>query len=183
MNKNSACVVVYSEIARGVVKCGMRSAHGGVGLGLSTKAASWLYENGQHEQIMPKRIMRVIKGLKNVGKKKTTPPPAAEEVKPVIKAASNGGPVKSGARPAKPVTIEAKIDVGFGNSLYLRGEGLGLDWNRGIPLTCEGGSTWKWSCEASEALKFKLLLNDAVWAKGEDLVATPGERIEVAPKF
>jgi hypothetical protein len=42
---------------------------------------------------------------------------------------------------------------------------------------------WKWSGEAGEKLKFKLLLNDSVWAKGEDLVAKPGERLQVAPAF
>jgi hypothetical protein len=33
---------------------------------------------------------------------------------------------------AKPVTtIEAKIDVGFGNNLFVRGEGPGLSWEKG----------------------------------------------------
>ncbi len=83
----------------------------------------------------------------------------------------------------KTVTIEAKIDVGFGNTLYLRGEGKGLSWRQGIPLKCLDGTTWKWSGEADDKLKFKLLINDAIWAKGEDLVAAPGEKVEVAPSF
>ena len=123
--------------------------------------------------------MRLIKGIKNAGKKKAAAAPGPELVKTAAKTASNGSPARSG----KQVTIEAKIDVGFGNSLYLRGEGLGLNWERGIPLKCEDGSTWKWTCEADEALKFKLLLNDAVWAQGENLVAAPGQKVEVAPRF
>src|SRR5262245_50832841 len=83
----------------------------------------------------------------------------------------------------KPVTIEARIDVGFGNSLYLRGEGHGLNWNQGVPLTCVDGSTWKWTGQASDTLKFKLLLNDSVWAAGDDLIVVPGGKVEVSPAF
>jgi hypothetical protein len=100
-----------------------------------------------------------------------------ETASPKMTMASNG---HSGS---KTVTIEAKIDVGFGNTLYLRGEGPGLNWNQGIPLTCVDDSTWKWSGPAAEALRFKLLLNDSVWSKGEDLVAAPGDKVEVAPAF
>src|SRR6185437_14125736 len=84
---------------------------------------------------------------------------------------------------AKPVTTEAKIDVGFGNTLFLRGEGLGLSWTKGVPLTCVDGNTWKWTGDASEQVKFKLLLNDQVWSQGEDLIATPGQKVEIAPAF
>src|SRR4030095_613806 len=36
-----------------------------------------------------------------------------------------------------PVTIlEAKIDVGYGNTLFIRGEGPGLSWAQGTPMTC-----------------------------------------------
>jgi len=80
-------------------------------------------------------------------------------------------------------TIEAKIDVGFGNNLFLRGQGAGLSWDRGIPLTCVDGKTWQWSGKADDKLTFKLLLNDAVWAKGADLVAAPGQKVRVAPAF
>ena len=67
-----------------------------------------------------------------------------------------------------------------GNTLYLRGEGIkGVDWNHGIPLKCIDGSTWQWSGEADEKAKFKLLLNDIVWAKGEDLVVAPGQKLQI----
>ena len=85
---------------------------------------------------------------------------------------------------AKPVTtIEAKIDVGFGNNLFVRGEGAGLSWDKGSPLKCVAPSTWQWSGEAGAPLKCKLLLNDSVWMSGEDLVITPGKRVEVTPAF
>jgi hypothetical protein len=99
------------------------------------------------------------------------------EPKPTMTASTGNG------NAARPVTIEARIDVGFGNMLYLRGEGLGLSWTQGIPLTCVDGKIWKWTGEATDQLKFKLLLNDQVWSQGEDIVAVPGQKLEICPAF
>jgi len=80
-------------------------------------------------------------------------------------------------------TIEAKIDVGFGNALFLRGQGAGLTWERGVPLACVDGKTWRWSQKASAPITFKVLLNDQVWSAGDDLVVAPGQKVEVSPIF
>ena len=128
--------------------------------------------------------MKFDRGLKNSNQKKSGMPTATEPAKTATQTALQPGKPVSGIRNGiKTVTIEAKVDVGFGNRLYLRGEGHGLNWNQGIPLTCVNSSTWKWSGEAAESLKFKLLLNDAVWSKGDDLVAAPGQKVEVSPAF
>ena len=84
---------------------------------------------------------------------------------------------------AAPITIEAKIDVGFGNRLYLRGQGEGLSWDRGTPLECVDSQTWRLIVASKDKLQFKLLINDSVWAKGEDVVVTPGKRVELVPAF
>jgi len=125
------------------------------------------------------------------------PKPASVVAKPVITATPvapitpiAAGPVKSAA-PAKtpivtaaaPITIEAKIDVGFGNNLFVRGQGEGLSWERGIPLECVDSKTWRLTVPAKDKVQFKLLINDAVWCKGEDLVAAPGKKVEVTPAF
>lgn len=95
-------------------------------------------------------------------------------------AAKEGRPAAS---PGPVTTIRAKIDVGFGNNLFVRGQGAGLSWERGIPLTCVDGQMWQWSGKADDRLTFKLLLNDQVWAKGEDIIVTPGQKVEVVPMF
>ena len=80
--------------------------------------------------------------------------------------------------------VQAKIDVGFGNSIFIRGQGDGLCWNKGLPLSCIDGSVWLWTTkQAKGKLVFKLLLNDQVWAKGEDVVVEAGRKIEVVPVF
>lgn len=149
-----------------------------------------MLENAQRDQLITrKRTMKPVKGMKTTSRKKTIATsladlpetiavPAKPEPQPTI-TATNG----NSRNGAKPVTIEAKIDVGFGNTLYLRGEGKGLSWTQGVPLTCVDGKTWKWTGEAAEQLKFKLLLNDQVWSQGEDLVAAPGQKVEISPAF
>jgi len=131
----------------------------------------------------------------------TKPQPKVEAAKPVeIKAAlkpvapKTSAAIVESAKPAPTAakasavktavtTIEAKVDVGFGNRLFVRGQGAGLSWNQGAPLTCVDAKTWRWTGTAEEKLTFKLLINDAVWAKGEDVVVAPGKRAEIAPAF
>ena len=127
--------------------------------------------------------MKLVKALKTGVRKKAATSKTTEPAKATTPAPAPATTMASARSAAKPITIEAKIDVGFGNALFLRGEGPGLTWNQGIPLTCVDGSTWKWSSEVSDKMKFKLLLNDAVWASGEDLEATPGQQLEVRPVF
>ncbi len=86
--------------------------------------------------------------------------------------------------PAFTTEVAARIDVGFGNQLYIRGQGGGLTWEKGTPLKCKDASTWVWSSrQTQETLRFKLLLNDQIWAQGQDLVVQPGTRLETIPQF
>src|SRR5690242_925184 len=88
------------------------------------------------------------------------------------------------SRPCLVMQIEAKVDVGWGNALFIRGQGAGLGWLKGMPLACLDGSTWVWlSNESQDKVTFKLLINDEVWAEGEDQVGEPGGKIEVRPVF
>ncbi|MGC3958460.1 MAG: hypothetical protein QM813_11125 [Verrucomicrobiota bacterium] len=115
--------------------------------------------------------------------------PAPVKAMPVVAAAptpapAKPAPVKSAAATSDvPVTIEAKIDVGYGNNLFVRGQGGGLSWDRGLPLQNVDFKTWRLIVSAKDKVQFKFLLNDAVWCKGEDLVAVPGKKVEVTPAF
>jgi hypothetical protein len=87
--------------------------------------------------------------------------------------------------PFHPVTVvEAHVDVGWGNTLFIRGEGGELNWDKGIPLACLDSRTWVWLyTRAEERVTFKLLINDEIWAEGDDLVLEPGGRVEIKPVF
>lgn len=123
-----------------------------------------------------------------VAAKPTAPAPVA--AKPVAPAPAPL-PVQKPVAPVVPAKVElpptvvtAKIDVGYGNTLFIRGQGDGLSWETGTPLTCVDASTWVWSSQRAKGkVVFKLLVNDRVWAQGEDLSVDAGQRAEVAPAF
>ena len=104
-----------------------------------------------------------------------------EKTPTTIVAATPTNVVKS--TPGAVTTIDVKIDVGFGNAVFLRGQGSGLNWEHGVPLSCVDGSTWRWSQTVASPITFKVLINDKVWAAGNDLVVKPGQKLEVAPSF
>ena len=128
--------------------------------------------------------------------KKTTKKTTAKAPATIAKAAKAPAkaPAKKTAAPAKtkpaltsepPATfISAKIDIGFGNHLYVRGTGPGLSWDRGIAMDCVGAGLWTVTVkQATAPVTFKLLVNDLSWSAGEDFVAEPGQSIMVLPSF
>jgi hypothetical protein len=94
-------------------------------------------------------------------------------------------PHSQNCSPANPATVvKVRIDVGLGNSLCIRGQGDGLNWFQGVPLKCVDPTTWVWSTtQARGKVVFKLLLNDQIWAKGEDIAVEAGQKIEIVPFF
>ena len=128
---------------------------------------------------------------------KVDKPPSKEERAPALQiseAAGKQAATKPRSTESQPggaqmpteqiTTIQAKMDVGFGNSLFIRGQGDGLNWEKGLPLSCVDGSAWVWSTtRAKDKVVFKLLLNDQVWAQGEDVVVEAGRKLEIVPVF
>jgi len=51
--------------------------------------------------------------------------------------------------------------IGIGNRLFIRGEGPGLSWERGVPLQFVSIGKWRWeTAEATVPIAFKLYKND-----------------------
>lgn len=114
--------------------------------------------------------------------KATTPTPVAMLApKPAPVAAPAVKPVAS-----KPVstTISAKIDVGFGNALFVRGEGPGLSWDQGLAMECVQSDLWRIVlAESARAYTFKFLINDLTWSAGPDFTAACGTSVTLTPEF
>ncbi len=122
----------------------------------------------------PKALTPAKKPAKAV-KKKTAAAPAAKKA-------------KAAAAPAAPTvvvtTVSALIDVGFGNTLYLRGEGPGLSWDKGLLMNCVADAEWTLNLSGATApLTFKFLLNDETWCTGEDYSLVPGKVGAFTPEF
>jgi len=87
---------------------------------------------------------------------------------------------------SKPVTttIAARVDVGFGNVLFLRGEGPGLSWDKGVPMDCVSSDQWQLDLgESSRPFSVKFLVNDATWSAGPDYIVPSGVNVTLAPQF
>lgn len=75
--------------------------------------------------------------------------------------------------------------IGIGNRLFIRGEGPGLSWEKGVPLQFVSIGKWRWETnDASAPVKFKLFKNDdtectALGAQSLD----PGQQQEVTAAF
>ena len=87
-------------------------------------------------------------------------------------------------KPISKTTIAARVDVGFGNNLYIRGEGAGLSWDVGILMKNLSPYEWAWEAKnASKPIEYKLLINDELWANGENQFAMVGDTAITAPTF
>ena len=132
------------------------------------------------------------KTTKPVTASKTVIAPATKSVV-VPEAKTAKAPAKKNA-PAKkspavtaapPATyISAKVDIGFGNFLFVRGEGPGMSWDKGLAMECGINQLWTATLDGATApVIFKVLVNDISWSTGKDYVVEPGQSVTITPTF
>jgi hypothetical protein len=112
----------------------------------------------------------------------SAPPPTAPKPEAPAKLPIPGGaPLK----PTPPATlIHAQIDVGFGNTLHIRGDGPGLSWHGGLAMVPVAANLWSFTVRGATApFAFKVLVNDLTWNEGENYLIAPGTEITVMPVF
>jgi hypothetical protein len=75
--------------------------------------------------------------------------------------------------------------IGIGNRLFIRGEGPGLNWEKGVPLQFVSIGKWRWeTAEATRAIRFKLYKNDELECAAVGLkTLDPGHQQEVTAAF
>lgn len=80
--------------------------------------------------------------------------------------------------------IIVKYDVGFNNSIYLRGDGADLSWERGIMLKNIRFDEWVWETSMPFSnCEFKVLINDRQYELGENHHLQCGTSFEYTPSF
>lgn len=80
--------------------------------------------------------------------------------------------------------IIVKYDVGFHNSLYIRGKGANLSWDRGIPLKNVKADEWLWETDVPfTSCEFKILINDKHYEMGINHTLHQGANLHYTPKF
>ncbi len=126
----------------------------------------------------------VQKAVEKVAAKK----PAAKKA-PAKKVAAKKAPAakkakKTASSASSKTVISANVDVGFGNLLYLRGEGPGLSWTKGVPLDCKNDCTWSITMSGVKGtFAYKVLINDIHWSAGGNETAKPGRTNTTSPSF
>jgi hypothetical protein len=109
---------------------------------------------------------------------------AAAKPRKTATAVSAAPAVKKSAPKAVVTVISAQVNVGFGNTLYLRGVGPGLNWDKGVAMNCVADDRWSVSIpDAANPVVCKFLINDLIWCAGDDFVITPGTKMAITPVF
>jgi hypothetical protein len=128
----------------------------------------------------------IKKAVKKVPAKKATKKVVAKKV-PAKKAPAKKAAAPKAKIPSKQVvktSIIARVDVGFGNQLYIRGSGAGLSWDKGLALVNVSSYEWAFaSTEAKGDVTFKFLINDEIWAEGENITVAKGGSSISSPVF
>jgi uncharacterized protein YoxC len=109
-------------------------------------------------------------------------PPVADEAPAEATAPESSEPAVS-ADGATRLVVTAYI--GIGNRLFIRGDGPGLSWEKGVPLTFVSIGKWRWdTSDAATPVRFKLYKNDEVECTilGERSVG-PGAQQELTASF
>jgi hypothetical protein len=123
-------------------------------------------------------------------KEETAPklkPARTPEKKAAAKSAKPVEPAQSGAEGSAATALTrilAYVDLGHGNTLFLRGEGGGLSWEAGVAMECLGGDCWSWTAgSVDQDITFKVLINDQHWSGGDNLTVAPGGIATFRPAF
>lgn len=83
-----------------------------------------------------------------------------------------------------PTKVKVKYNAGFGNNLFIRGEGAGLSWEKGVPMKNVATDRWEWETNHPfDKCLFKILINDVRYEKGENHQVFLAKTIEIAPRF
>lgn len=83
-------------------------------------------------------------------------------------------------------TIRVHYDVGWGNSMYLRGNTYPLWWDQGRLMRNTASDCWEFEIERipyGDTVEFKPLINDATWSVGNNYTVTGGSTIDIYPAF
>ncbi len=74
--------------------------------------------------------------------------------------------------------------IGIGNKLYIRGDGPGLSWDKGVPMKFVSIGKWGWATdEATGPVACKLYKNDETAALSGEVFLEPGQHVEVTALF
>lgn len=85
---------------------------------------------------------------------------------------------------SRKTRVVIKYDVGFNNSLYIRGKGANLSWEKGVCLKNTKSDEWVWESDLPfTTCEFKVLINDSQYENGDNHPLACGQTFEYTPHF
>lgn len=90
--------------------------------------------------------------------------------------------------PMTPTITKVRVhyNVGYGNTMYLRGDTYPLWWDQGRKMRNVSSDVWEFEMEripAGATVQFKPLKNDITWSIGNNYTVTGGQTIDIYPNF
>lgn len=79
--------------------------------------------------------------------------------------------------------LSVKCQVPPDHTLFIRGSGEGLCWEKGVPLVKDAEDTWVIPLHIRSTISFKILLDDNEWETGDDHTLIPEKHSTIQPYF
>jgi hypothetical protein len=115
---------------------------------------------------------------------------ATPEPAPVAAATEPDLSVESPAKPESAASSDGATRllvtayIGIGNKLFIRGDGPGLSWDKGVPMQFVSIGKWGWaSHDITAPLACKLYKNDETAALSGEIFLEPGKHVELTALF
>ena len=85
----------------------------------------------------------------------------------------------------KRTRVVVRFDTGLDHHLFIRGQGAGLCWDKGLPLSNQGTDCWVWETNQPipESCEFKILIDDKVFEEGPNHRLMDREICTIQPEF
>ena len=99
-------------------------------------------------------------------------------------AASSASPAEASASSDGATRLLATAYIGIGNKLFIRGDGPGLSWEKGVPMQFVSIGKWGWAThDATAPIRAKLYKNDEITGMTGEITLGPGQHVEITALF
>ena len=118
--------------------------------------------------------------------------PASEGSENSDESASPDASTETATAPADETSVSADgatrllvtAYIGIGNKLYIRGDGPGLSWDKGVPMQFVSIGKWGWaSNDVTAPVACKLYKNDETAALSGEIFLEAGKHVELTALF
>ena len=98
--------------------------------------------------------------------------------------AAAAAPAEAAASSDGATRLLATAYIGIGNKLFIRGDGPGLSWDKGVPMQFVSIGKWGWAThDAAAPVRCTLYKNDDTAALTGEITLEPGKHVEVTAFF